>query len=72
MISSSRSMRNNTCRAAQTGASCVATNMDLRGGRALCVRLFILSVLAVIRGLLLILLSSLLITRFKLVPLRIS
>ena len=68
MFSRSYSMRNNTFRSAQAGASCDATDGALLGGRALAVRLFDLPVIYAIWGLLL----GLLISPFKLMPLRIS
>ena len=67
MISFTRSMRNNSFRAARTGASCVAMNKGLLAG-ALCVRLFVLFLVDAVLSLWL----SLLISRSKFLPLRIS
>ena len=68
MFNFTRSMCNNNYRAARTGASCDAMDRDLLSGRALCVRLFVLYVADIILCLLL----SLLISRSKFLPLRIS
>lgn len=68
MISFTRSMCNNSFRAARTGASCVAMNKGLLAGRALCVRLFVLFLVDAVLSLWL----SLLISRSKFLPLRIS
>ena len=64
MSSIYRSMRNTTTCAAQSGASCVAMDMGLLEGRTLVVRLFVLTALEALLGLLG-LLISLLLTRFK-------
>lgn len=68
MFSFTRSMRNNNNRAARTGAYCDAMEKGLLDGRALSVRLFVLYVADIILALLL----SLLISRSKFLPLRIS
>ena len=70
MFNYTRSMRNSNDRASRSGASCDAMDHGLLGWRALCVRLFVLS--EAVLGLLLSLLISLLISRSKLLPLRIS
>ena len=68
MISFTRSMRNNSFRAARTGVSCDAMNKGLLDGRALSVRLFVLFLADIVLSLWL----SLLISRSKFLPLRIS
>ena len=68
MTGRSRSMRNNNSRAARTGASCDAMNKGLLAGRALSVRLFVLFLADIVLSLWL----SLLISRSKFLPLRIS
>ncbi|MBO7668118.1 MAG: hypothetical protein J6T26_06605 [Firmicutes bacterium] len=68
MISFTRSMRNNSFRAARTGASCDTMNKGLLDGRALSVRLFVLFLADIVLSLWL----SLLISRSKFLPLRIS
>ena len=68
MAGFTRSMRNNNNRAARTGASCDAMVKGLLDGRALSVRRFVLYVADIILSLWL----SLLISRSKFLPLRIS
>lgn len=71
MFSLSCSMANSNRRAASTGAACAAMDRVELGGRALCVRLFVLFVAGAALGLLS-LANVLLISRLKLLPLRIS
>ena len=68
MTGSTNSKRHSSSRAARTGASCDAMEKGLLDGRALSVRLFVLHVADVILSLWL----SLLISRSKFLPLRIS
>ncbi len=68
MTGSTNSKRYSSSRAARTGASCDAMEKGLLDGRALSVRLFVLYVADVILSLWL----SLLISRSKFLPLRIS
>ena len=68
MTGSTNSKRHSSSRAARTGASCDAMEKGLLDGRALSVRLFVLYVADVILSLW----FSLLISRSKFLPLRIS